>query len=293
MRILSFDVGIKNLALCLLERCENTPNKIQILKWDMINLCNDPKCDNCDKPAKYCNNGSHFCLKHAKASPNTLEIPNTKMIRAIQKMTVKELREHINTYINNDILGEGTGNIDKLLKKDLLKLIEDYNKAKYFDIVKSGNAGYVSLIDIGKTLREKLDYVLCLDNTNTNTSLTKIDKIVIENQLSSIAVRMKTLQGMITQYFIMRDYPNIEYINSSNKLKVSAIFEGQGQGQGQEVKYVPEKTSYRERKQAGILLCIRILEHYSLTEWSKWYKKAGGKKDDLADCFLQGIYCIV
>ena len=60
MKILSFDVGIKNLAMCLIETNDKN-DKIKILKWEIINLCNDPKCDNCDKPAKYCNNGSHFC----------------------------------------------------------------------------------------------------------------------------------------------------------------------------------------------------------------------------------------
>ena len=31
---------------------------------------------------------------------------------------------------------------------------------------------------------------------------------------------MKSLQDMLTQYFIMRGYQNIEYISSTNKLKL-------------------------------------------------------------------------
>ena len=33
-----------------------------------------------------------------------------------------------------------------------------------------------------------------------------IDTVIIENQISPIANRMKTLQGMIAQYFIMKEY---------------------------------------------------------------------------------------
>ena len=37
MRIISIDVGIKNLALCLFEKAENT-DYFKILKWDVLNL---------------------------------------------------------------------------------------------------------------------------------------------------------------------------------------------------------------------------------------------------------------
>ena len=44
MKLLSIDVGIKNLALCLFN-VENN-EKYEILNWDVVNLCNeiDVKC---------------------------------------------------------------------------------------------------------------------------------------------------------------------------------------------------------------------------------------------------------
>jgi hypothetical protein len=70
MRILSIDVGIKNLAFCLLENDK-------IAKWDVINLaaqdaddgcgcCVVDKNVKCSNLAKFMKNGSHYCLKHAK-----------------------------------------------------------------------------------------------------------------------------------------------------------------------------------------------------------------------------------
>ena len=77
MKILSIDVGIKNLAFCLLEY----KNDITIHKWNSINICEDEKkvCreikkkdkNPCLKNAKYHKNGKFFCRIHAKNSTNT------------------------------------------------------------------------------------------------------------------------------------------------------------------------------------------------------------------------------
>ena len=67
MKILSFDVGIKNLAFCLL----NVKNgRHTIDKWDVINLCDDDtnKVCCCKKPKK--------CNQLAKYYDDTLECDN-------------------------------------------------------------------------------------------------------------------------------------------------------------------------------------------------------------------------
>ena len=55
--IISFDVGMKNLAYCIFQVCETTC-KVKILKWDVINLCTPivRKCNTlgCTQDAKYC-----------------------------------------------------------------------------------------------------------------------------------------------------------------------------------------------------------------------------------------------
>ena len=48
MRVLSFDVGIKNLAYCVLEwtESENIKSNLKIHHWDIINVVEDKKKEN-------------------------------------------------------------------------------------------------------------------------------------------------------------------------------------------------------------------------------------------------------
>ena len=64
-----------------------------------------------------------------------------------------------------------------------------------------------------------------------------IDILLIENQIGPLALRMKTLQGMIMQHFIERNCKNIMEISPYNKLK----------------KYISTKKKYSERKKLSII----------------------------------------
>ena len=101
-----------------------------------------------------------------------------------------------------------------------------------------------------------------------------IDIVLIENQMGKIATRMKTIQGMIAQYFIMKNVNDIHFISASNKLK----------------DYISKKTTYSERKHKGIEICEELLINNETfgTHLDMFHKHK--KKDDLADCFLQGLW---
>jgi hypothetical protein len=86
---------------------------------------------------------------------------------------------------------------------------------------------------------------------------------------------MKTLQGMIAQYFIMKHTPHIEFISASNKLKMFMT---------------KKKTTYTERKAESVEITAELLETKKEFSNFKGYLNKNKKKDDLADCFLQGIY---
>lgn len=65
MKVLSFDVGIKNLAYCLLDDAKNT-----IEDWGILNISADPVCSHqmkdrcCDKSAKFIVDGVYLCPSH-------------------------------------------------------------------------------------------------------------------------------------------------------------------------------------------------------------------------------------
>jgi hypothetical protein len=112
----------------------------------------------------------------------------------------------------------------------------------------------------------------------------------IENQISTIATRMKTIQGMCAQYFIMKCSNEIiiEFISSVNKLKdfkdktIADIDDGQ-------------KAIYKQHKKDGVDCCARFLAmNEPLGNWSSFFGAKPSphfaKRDDLADCFLQGIW---
>ena len=69
MKILSFDVGIKNLAFCLID-----DKDYLIEDWGILNISIDPLCEHCnaktgvqcDKSAKYVCDNTRLCSSHKK-----------------------------------------------------------------------------------------------------------------------------------------------------------------------------------------------------------------------------------
>ena len=106
----------------------------------------------------------------------------------------------------------------------------------------------------------------------------EITHVIIENHIVKVATRMKTVQGMLTQYFIMQNIcPHIEYISSSNKLK--------------DLTTKTLENSYKQHKKDSIVICQQFLDNNeSLLQWRNVLNTS--KKDDLADSFLQGIWYI-
>jgi hypothetical protein len=258
MKVLSIDVGIKNLALCLMNVDEDKQYSIEI--WNVANLCREEKivCFTCKKPAKYKHGLFYTCKKHIKDSGVNI-IPCELEINKLKKGKIKDIRE---------ILIKHETKFDHkkskiLLLDELQKEFESKYTVPFNNSIKTTD---MTLIEIGINLKIEMD-ILFKD--------IEIDTVIIENQISPIANRMKTLQGMIAQYFIMINVNDIHFISASNKLKEFST---------------NKQSTYSERKKRGIEVCEELLinneklsEHVTLFENSK-------KKDDLADCFLQGLW---
>lgn len=271
MKVLSIDVGIKNLAFCLFYKAYGSQH-FTISKWDIIDISEQEdiaKCVVYDKN-KTCSNQAKFktcdnkcyCVKHSKKQ--TLQIPTSEQTATfINKQKITKLYEiadkHSIKYEN------------KIKKADLVKLINDYISTNYFQKIESVKASDVNLFNIGLNIKNKFNQLF--ENEGT------IDYVIIENQISPIATRMKTIQGMIVQYFIMSNVTveNIEFISASNKLKDFNI---------------KDKTTYSERKKIGIEKCLEMITtDFRFHEHIDYFKQHK-KKDDLSDSFLQGVWFI-
>lgn len=268
MKTISIDVGIKNLALCVLEH--TTSSTLNILHWSIVDLSSEDEVQLCNAdPTKPCKNGAkfkkidvHYCLKHAKKQPFIIPTRETTA-GFINKQKVDALKTIAHTYsIQYD---------PNIKKPELLSKIQDYLKTNCFESIHTTNASKINLITLGKHLKNKLDFIFQDD---------VFDNVIIENQISPIANRMKTIQGMIAQYFIMKNNcQHIEFVSSLNKLK--SVVE-------------PEHSlalTYSDRKKTGIQQCVDLLAKHNLCADTEFFKKHK-KKDDLADSFLQAIWFI-
>lgn len=269
MKILSFDIGIKNLSFCYLDLdVEKKTYNIEL--WDVINLLNEEhKLCNREifnkKETKICNNKATYrylknfvCKKHlGKYIVAKKEYINIIKTNKFSQKIYKELEKEFC--------------LDKYNKQQhniiLESIINKINNNYAIPLNKLTSANDINLIEIGINMKYKLD----------NIFLNKeIDVILIENQISTLASRMKTLQGMITQYFINNNYTNIHFISSKNKLK----------------NYDVKQKTYKERKKSSIEVTNSILiNNKKLLDWNMLFKN-NKKKDDLADCFLQGLWYI-
>lgn len=291
MKVLSIDVGIKNLAFCLFEKIEPS-NTYNICKWNVVNIANSsirephthPCCSItisnkkkiCSNKAKYEKNGQYFCTIHAKSQSNYL-MPLSLNLKKMEKQTLANIHETI--LANNIPLPE---HITK--KADIIKEIKSYTSTNCLEIYQSKSdkntkASIIDLITVGKNIKTHLDILL-------NDDIQNITDVVIENQISPIANRMKTVQGMLTQYFIMKsDNIHIQYISSMNKLKILDKVS------------LDTITTYSGRKSAGVFYCIDLLSNPTISInpnnvlWLDYFK-SHKKKDDLADSFLQGLWYI-
>lgn len=298
MKMLSVDVGIKNLSFCLFKIIESNEidntvkNKsIKILKWDNIDLSekNEMKCmeleksEVCNKPAKFSKEDKCYCLKHAKKQPFLQPKPDLKP-SFINKQKLQSLLDIANKY-------KITHNANAK-KTEIIQQITNFTNTNCLSPVDKSNATKIDLVTIGRNIQHKFDNIFF----NTDSSDDDIDTIIIENQIGPIANKMKTIQGMISQYFIMKNNNiKIEFISASNKLKdfmpADLILE-EGIKENIKENNTKVKLDYKQRKQLGVKTSLHFVDtDERFKEWSAFLHKHN-KKDDLSDCFLQGMWYI-
>jgi len=312
-QILSIDVGIKNLSFCLFEINTNIntilEKDITVLKWDNIDLTKEDdigtKCiyiddpnikktktkskaikqtileqslEPCGKPAKFIKDNNCYCLKHSKLT-NYIQPSSDFKPSFLNKQTLQKLIDIANKYKIINTLE--VPDYKSYKKVQIVNLIKEFSEQKCLSEIKKSNASKIDLVTIGRNIQHRFDDILC-------DYLLTIDTIIIENQIGPIANKMKTIQGMLSQYFIMKNNNiSIDFISASNKLKDFIALEKEKEKDKEK-----DKMDYKERKKMGIQICSNFVSNDArFSSWNTFFSKHQ-KKDDLSDCFLQGMWYI-
>jgi hypothetical protein len=268
----------------------------------------------CGKKGVYTDStgASVFCAIHAKVLSaahlnnsvqvlsaahlnNSVKVPcSTNKIIPCKEMsmsTIKSLKlDDLKTFCKTHCIVFA----DSDKKPDICAKAEAAIKARTLVPIKvvKQNANHVHLVEIGKQIRMQMDEVLKVQRTLEDI---KVDIVILENQISPIAGRMNTIQGMLAQYFIMKPdislVPKIEFISSSGKLKdYKGSKGGTTDGCSKGGTEVHTGTSYKDHKRDGIAFCRDFMTKNEGLRVHQEVFDSSTKKDDLADCFLQGIY---
>lgn len=299
MKVLSFDVGIKNLAYCLMEWNDdiNEKNNLKVHSWDLINLvtnkvvnnfhCMDTKCDKKIKSyveidtQKY-----YFCTKHFTKKNEYLKdiidkYQDDRWIE-IQNGTCCKCEKSCKKYYVN-------GTINKSLCKTHYTQFKN-NIMKSIDKLHTYKDKKVNDME---TYELKLSLIKALDERK-DIFLKNIDMILIENQPSRMNPKMKAIADTLYTWFMIRgvvdkninnaSVNSINFISPSNKLKEfdqSMINVAKKKGE----------NKYALTKSLSVKSTKTMLTAYGLNEWVK-HLTSYGKQDDLSDSFLQGWYVL-
>jgi hypothetical protein len=267
-RVLAFDIGIKNLAWCCLEKEGET---YRILGWDNYNLLSDEsnvgakskgvKCTECKLKAAYVNSVTErlFCSRHCPPTLPALRDLSGNLLKKIPK--VEECRQIL------------TGrNIMKIAAK---KAIIEEELAKLFclpivtkKVTKAPDAG---LIEIHDSLRKLVQ--------QWSTLWSGCNLILLENQPAFKNPTMKSVQILL--FATLRDIlqpapPQLKLVHAGKKVKDAAKGD----------------AGYKDRKAGSEARAESFLKdpnHGGDAErWKRVWSQAA-KKSDLADALAMCV----
>lgn len=288
MKVLSFDVGIKNLAYCLINKNEDNFN---IEDWGIINLDDDrKKCtiinkknNKCSKTATYYNDTNYYCNKCKKKyvlpTFNTTEVKENFKCSYSNTLCNKKAKIIINGIEGYYCLVHYKSIINNIIKKNKPKKLIDRNCNK---------------IPM-QILATKL-----YTNLNIKLNFLTANEILIENQPTFLNPTMKTISALLYGYFCIKGITDkhitksnievVKFYSPSNKLKVNKthtdnLLDGEIDN-NKKIKKNNNKKIYEITKDLGKAYCLALVK-----DTDKYnFLNSQTKKDDLCDSFLQAFF---
>ena len=232
--ILSWDVGVINLAYCIMEVYQDqdqNENQCIIKEWDIINVINKDtiKCDGKKKNGDDCTNlavleglntnlsKNFYCRLH-KNSYNPLEKDwREKCMEVCKEGLCEFVFPKKNLNCNKNVSFRIFDKVYCTTHKN--KIINDYEKQFELKKIKKISAKNVNFNDLSIKLYNHLD---------NRASLMNVDEVLIENQPSFKNPNMKTISALLYGYFTLRGMidhkriKSVKFTSPSNKLKVNS-----------------------------------------------------------------------
>ena len=222
MKLVSSDVGIRNLAFCIIQGTNRT--NVKILEWNLIDVMAEsagldtPLCYKCKKNANYKCGDKLACSLHKTRS----EKPPTKS--SLVAKEVAELQQECQR-LKIELLG-------KTKKECVDKLYLYYTSRVWKRCVKSSKQG--SVVDLARPIAKSLEA--------RKKFWEGSDLIVFEQQPDK---RMLTIQAMLHMWFECNGYKT-KGVSASHKLT--------------NITTVDDKTTtYGGRKKTGILHASQLV----------------------------------
>ena len=295
---LGWDVGIKNLAYCLLDK---KGDKLEIIDWGIINLlvhksppiyCNCLKVngDICGRRASYysfptenkdsdSSENKNYCNIHLKKERKEW----AKISNEERTMKESQIKEWSDKWV---CCKDGCSKIATryCIKNNLYYCTKHSKETDTIkDAINQSSAVRMPMLTLGKILYDKLDKL---------PQLLKAKWICIENQPVLKNPTMKSIQMMLYSYFVMKQHENklelhdMILMSAKNKLKVYKDKYGE-----LPKKILSMRDKYRRNKMMAIEHTRLFVNNEHDEEWQEFYNEHD-KKDDLADAYLMTRYFI-